>query len=166
MEVFPVEIALRGETIWLGWVSPEDGHSFFLTSNGNLVFSRDSKEELTREVMMAFPDSKVEAESSFDFSSIKEKFDKGIFLEGDFALDTWNLLTDLYYTFDSDGRIFSETSVEAYRRLFSQSEAALMVDVQRVQLSARDIDLVRDVLMEGVEFLTQKVRLAKAARSH
>lgn len=166
MEVFPVEIALKGETIWLGWVSPEDGHSFFLTINDNLFFSREGKEELMREIRMVFSEAEMEVESFFDFRSISEKFDDGTFMEGNFSLDAWNLLTDLYYTFDSDGRIFSETSVEAYRRLFSQSEVALMVDVQRVQLSARDKELVRDVLLEGVDFLIQKVRLAKAARSH
>ncbi|GAA0681378.1 hypothetical protein ISN75_19345 [Dyella marensis] len=166
MEVFPVEIAFKDEAIWLGWVSPEEGHSFFLTSNGLLIFSGDSKEELAREVVKSFPDAQMEVETFFDFNPVFGEFDKNVILKNNFALDAWNLLIDLYYTFDSDGAIFFESSVEVYRRLFSQSEAALMVGVHGVALSKEDMEVVRKVFLEGLELLAKKINVARSVRSH
>lgn len=166
MEVFPVEIALRSETIWLGWVSPEDGDEFFLTRNGCLIFSRSGKDELVREVLEIFPHAQMEVECSFDFDSVVEWLDKGVVLEDDCALDIWNILTDLYHTFGGTDKMFFESHWEVYSRLFSQGTVAPLVDVQKVQLSPRDIEVVREVILEGIELLTQKIRIAKAARSH
>ena len=166
MEVFPVEIALRGETVWLGWVSPDDGDEFFLTNNGCLIFSCSGKDGLMQEVAKVFPDAKLDVESFFDFDSIVEGLDGDVVLEGDFALNTWNLLTDLYHTFGGEDKMFFESHLEVYSRLFSQSEVAPLVEVQKVKLSTHDKQVVREVLLEGVELLTQKIRIAKMARSH
>lgn len=166
MEIFPVEIALRGEAIWLGWVSPDDGDEFFLTHNGCLIFSCDGKDGLTQEVVKVLPDAKLDVESFFDFDSVVERLDSGVVLEDDFALNIWNLLTDLYHTFGGSDKIFFESHLEVYSRLFSQSEVAPLVDVQKVQLSTHDKQVVREVLLEGVELLIQKIRIAKMARSH
>ena len=165
MEVFPVKIAIKGEVIWFGWVSPEDGSDFFLTNNGCLIFSCDGKDELMREVMAVFPDAQMEIESFFDLDSAVGVAGRGAVLEGDLALDIWNLLTDLHHTFGGGGTMFLESHREVYSRLFSQSEVASWVDVQRVQLSARDIEVVREVLLEGIELFAQKIRIAKIARS-
>jgi len=166
MEVFPIEIALRGETIWLGWVSPDDGDEFFLTNNGCLIFSCSGKNGLMQEALKLFPDAKFDVESFFDFDSIIEGLDGSIVLEDDFALNVWNLLTDLYHTFGGEDKMFFESHLEVYSRLFSQSEVAPLVDVQKVQLSKHDKEAVREVLLEGIELLTQKIRIAKAAQSH
>ena len=166
MEVFPVKIAFRGGNVWLGWVSPEDGHSFFLTNGGRLIFSCDSKEGLTKEVMSISPDAQIDVESFFDFNSIIDGFDKNDAVRGNLVLDAWNLLIDLYYTFDGAGKIFLKPSVDVYRRLFSQSDVALMIDVYRSPLSARDVEVMRDVFLDGVDFLAEKVNDAKKAKSH
>lgn len=43
MDVFPVGITLKGETVWLGWVSPDDADAFFLdvakTGSGSLIYT-------------------------------------------------------------------------------------------------------------------------------
>jgi len=163
MEVFPVKIALKGEVIWLGWVSPENGCDLFLTNNGCLIFSCDGKDELMREVRAIFPNAQVEIESFFDLDSAVEGAGREVVR--DLALDIWNLLTDLHHTFGGGGTMFLESHREVYSRLFSQSEVASWVDVQRVQLSARDIEVVREVLLEGIELFAQKIRIAKTARS-
>lgn len=165
MEVFPIKIVLKGEATLLGWVSPESGRDFFLTNNGYLIFSCDGKDDLIWEVMKIFPDVQVMDESFFDIDSVVDKLSKGIVLEDDFALSIWNLLTDLYHTFGGGEKMFFESHFEVYSRLFSQSEVASFVDVQRVQLSARDIEVVREVLLEGSELFAQKIRIAKTARS-
>jgi len=165
VEVFPVKIAIKGEVIWLGWVFPENGNALFLTNNGCLIFSCDGKDELVREVMAVFPDAQMEIESFFDLDSAVGVAGRGAVLEGDLALDIWNLLTDLHHTFGGGGTMFLESHREVYSRLFSQSEVASWVDVQRVQLSARDIEVVREVLLEGIELFAQKIRIAKTARS-
>ncbi|MGO4703496.1 hypothetical protein [Dyella sp. 2RAB6] len=165
MEIFPVEIAIKGETIWVGWVSPEDGNEFFLTHDGCLIYSNKSKQELMQEIIKLFPYAQTGTESFFDFDSALGGGDGRVVLEGDLALDVWNLLIDLYHTFDSSGKVLSEYGSEVYHRLFSQSEAASIVDVQRVQLSRRDVEVVREVLLEGIEFFVQKVSTAKMSRS-
>lgn len=165
MEVFPVKIALKGEVIWLGWVSTEDGHELFLTNNGCLIFSCDGRDELIRAVMAIFPDVQAGIESFFDFDSVVGRTGREVVLEGDLALDTWNLLTDLHHTFGGEGTMFLESHREVYSRLFSQSEVASWVDVQRAQLSVRDKEVVREVLLEGIELFAQKIGIAKAARN-
>lgn len=163
MEVFPVEISLKGEAIWLGWVSPEDGDEFFLTNKGHLVLSCGGKDGLAREVMKIFPDSQMKRESFFDLDSIAERLDGGLVVEDDYALNLWNLLTDLYHTFGGEDRMFFESHRDVYLRLFSQSEVAPLVDVQKAQLSRHDIEAVREVLLKGIEFLDKKIRTAKTA---
>jgi len=164
MEVFPVAIALKGEAIWLGWVSPEDGHEFFLTEKGVLIFSCDGKSGLLQEVMKVFPDVQSGVESFFDFDSVAEAAGRGVILDGNLVLDTWNLLIDVHHTFGSEGRVFDEYH-DVYSRVFSQSEAAPIVGVQKVELSAGDIAVVREVFDEGFELLAHKIRIAKAARA-
>lgn len=164
MEVFPVEIALKGETIWLGWVFPEEGGAFFLTDEDRLIFSCDDSDDLMRSVVRVFPDAQVGVASFFDFDSIVGKFSKSLTIESDFALDVWNLVTDLYRTFGGTDTTFSERHMDVYRRLFSQSESAPIVGVRKVRLSTRDMEVVREVLWDGVELFAQKIGIAKAAR--
>lgn len=165
MEVFPVEIALKGEAVWLGWVSPDDGDASFLTKEDRLIFSCNGSDSLMWEVTRIFPGAQFGVASFFDLDSIVGKFSKSLILEGDFALDVWNLLTDLYHTFGGTDTTFSERHVDVYRRLFSHSESAPIVGVRRVRLSTRDMEVVREVLLEGVELFAQRVEVAKAARS-
>lgn len=146
MEVFPVEIALNREAVWLGWVSPEDGGASFLTKEDRLIFSCNGSDNLMWEVMRMFPGAQFGVASFFDLDSIVGKFSKNLILEGDFALNVWNLLTDLYHTFGGADTTFSERHVDVYRRLFSQSESAPIVGVRRVRLSTHDMEVVREVL--------------------
>ncbi len=166
MDVFPVGIALRGEIVWLGWVSQDDAGEFFLVINGRLIFSYEGKEGLMQEVVKIFPDAQMEVESFFDFDSAAQRLDKDVVIESDFALDIWNILTDLYHTFGGMDTMFFESRRDVYLRLFSQSEAAPLVGVQRTQLSAHDLAVVREVILEGVDLLDQKVRTARMARNH
>lgn len=166
MEVFPIEIVLRGEAIWLGWVSPEDGDEIFLTDKGYLIFSCDGKDGLAREVVNIFPAAHMKGESFFDLDAVAGRLDGRFVLEDDFALNLWNLLTDLYHTFGGEDRMFYESRRDVYSRIFSQSEVAPLVGVKKGQISARDIEVVREVLLAGIEFLVQKMRDAKESRSH
>ena len=165
MDVFPVEILLQGEAIWLGWVSPEDSDEFFLTHKGCLIFSCDGKSGLVREVVKIFPDAKIKSQTFFNFDSVAEGLDKRGVVEDDFALNLWNLLTDLYHTFGGEDRIFSESHGEIYYRLFSQSDVASLVDVEKHELSLRDVDVIRGVILDGAHMLTQKIEIAKAYRN-
>lgn len=166
MEVFPVGVALKGETVWLGWVSPDGVDEFFLTKNGYLIFSYDGRDGLVQEVLGVFPGAQIGVESFFDFDSAAGGLEKEVAFKFDFALDIWNLLTDIYHTFGGVDKMFLESHWEVYLRLFSQSEVAPLVDVQKDHLSAHDLAVVRKVILEGVEFLDQKVGVAKAARNH
>lgn len=166
MDVFPVGIVSKGEAVWLGWVSQDDAGEFFLVNNGRLIFSYEGKEGLMQEVLKIFPDAQMEVESFFDFDSAAQRLDKDVVIESDFALDIWNILTDLYHTFGGMDTMFFKSRRDVYLRLFSQSEAAPLVGVQRTQLSAHDLAVVREVILKGADLLDQKARAARMAHNH
>lgn len=155
MNVFPIEFIFETGPLWLCWVSPEEGRNFFLQQNGHLIFSKRSKDELMNAARQYDPSILQDEACSYDLKKIFEFMQQDNLRCKEIILDVWNLFTDLSYTLGNRESLFCEEYTVAYWKLFSNSEAAPIVDVESQELSTEEIKNITYVFRKGCAMLLE-----------